>query len=160
MSEQSQGFTRLSYWIPAILLAMMISGFSTHYFSDDRTSRMIVPVLHWLFPSATPRMLHFMHMGIRKVAHVAEFSLFSAALFHGLRAGRNGWRFRWAAVTLVIAVTYGSSDRHLGRLTGSGTCLVVCNKEMALHATNASPSGREKAKIERGRFFPRLGNGG
>src|SRR6266403_4191544 len=68
MSEQSQGFTHLSYWIPAILLAMMISGFSTHYFSDDRTSRIIVPVLHWLFPSATPRMLHFMHMGIRKVA--------------------------------------------------------------------------------------------
>ena len=42
--------------------------------------------------------------------HVSEFSLFSAALFHGLRAGRNGWRFRWAAVTLVIAVTYAGLD--------------------------------------------------
>jgi VanZ family protein len=110
MSEQSQGFTRLSYWIPAILVAMMISGFSTRYFSDDHTSRVIVPVLHWLFPSATPRMLHFMHMGIRKMAHVAEFSLFSAALFHGLRAGHNGWRFRWAVASLVITPTYASLD--------------------------------------------------
>jgi len=55
-------------------------------------------------------MLHFMHMGIRKVAHVVEFSLFSAALFHGLRAGRNGWRFRWAVATLAIAVTYAGLD--------------------------------------------------
>src|ERR1700716_731636 len=110
MSEEPQGFGRLSYWIPAILVALMISGFSTHYFSNERTSRIIVPVLHWLFPSATPRMLHIMHMGIRKMAHVAEFSLFSAALFHGVRAERNGWRFTWAVASLVITATYASLD--------------------------------------------------
>jgi VanZ family protein len=110
MSEQPHGFTRLSYWIPAVLAALIISGFSTHYFSDEHTSQIIVPVLHWLFPSATSPMLHFMHIGVRKLAHAAEFSLFSAALFHGVRAGRNGWRLRWAVASMVIAATYAGLD--------------------------------------------------
>jgi hypothetical protein len=54
MSEQPDGFTRLTYWIPAILVAMMISAFSTHYFTDERTSRIIVPVRHWLFRRRHP----------------------------------------------------------------------------------------------------------
>jgi VanZ family protein len=93
-----------------MVVGIMISSFSTHYFSDERTSQIIVPVLHWLFPSATPRMLHLMHVGIRKLAHVVEFGAFSVTVFRGVRAGRSGWRWSWALTTLVVAVGYASLD--------------------------------------------------
>ena len=100
----------LKHWIPAICVAILISLFSTHYFSGQETARIIIPLLHWLFPAATPRMLRLMHVGIRKMAHVTEFGLFSITVFHGIRGGRSGWRFRWALATLVIAVTYAGLD--------------------------------------------------
>lgn len=100
----------LKHWIPAICVAILISLFSTHYFSGEETARVFIPLLHWLFPAATPHMLRLMHVGIRKMAHVTEFGLFSITVFHGIRGGRSGWRFRWALATLVIAVTYAGMD--------------------------------------------------
>jgi VanZ family protein len=101
---------RFKYWIPAIFVAALISVFSSHYFSGEETARVIIPFLHRLLPGATPRMLRLMHIGIRKMAHITEFGLFSISVFHGIRAGRTGWRFNWALATLVIAVTYAGLD--------------------------------------------------
>ncbi|MGB2677961.1 MAG: VanZ family protein [Candidatus Acidiferrum sp.] len=101
---------RLKYWLPAILVALLISLFSTHYFSGEETARVIIPLLHRLFPAATPHMLRVMHVGIRKLAHVSEFGIFSITVFHGIRRGRSGWRFSWAVATLVIAVAYAGMD--------------------------------------------------
>jgi VanZ family protein len=100
----------LSYWFQAILVAILISVFSTQYFAAEQTGGVILPVLHWLFPWATSRMLHLMHSGIRKAAHVTEFGIFSIAVFRGIRAGRSGWKFNWAFATLVIAVLYAALD--------------------------------------------------
>jgi VanZ family protein len=110
MSERSTVFTLFKYWLPAILVAILISLFSSHYFSGEETARVIIPVLHWLLPRASPRMLRLMHVGTRKMAHVTEFGLFSITVFHGIRGGRFGWRFSWALATLVIAVTYAGLD--------------------------------------------------
>jgi len=101
---------RLRDWIPAILVAAMISSFSTQYFSDQQTSRIIVPFLHWLLPWADARLLHLMHVGIRKLAHVTEFAVFSIAVFHGIRGHRSGWRWGWALSTLLIAAAYAGVD--------------------------------------------------
>jgi VanZ family protein len=110
MSQKPTGLSLLSYWIPAILVAILISTFSTRYFTDEQTGRVILPVLHWLFPWASHRMLHLMHAGIRKLAHVTEFGVFSAAVFRGVRCGRTGWQVRWALATLVIAAGYAGLD--------------------------------------------------
>ncbi len=110
MNQQVLDWRRFLYWVPAILLAIVISLFSTHYFSGEETARVIIPALHWLLPGASPHMLRLMHMGIRKLAHVTEFGLFSIAVFRGIRGGRFGWRFSWALATLAIAVAYAGLD--------------------------------------------------
>ena len=110
MSGRPIGTAQLSYWSPAIFVAILISVFSTQYFAAERTGGVILPVLHWLFPWATSRMLHLMHLGIRKTAHVTEFGIFSIMVFRGVRAGRSGWKFNWALTTLVIAVLYAALD--------------------------------------------------
>ncbi|HWZ99286.1 MAG TPA: VanZ family protein [Candidatus Dormibacteraeota bacterium] len=101
---------RFIYWIPALCVALVISSFSTHYFSGERTSHFILPILHWLFPSADARTLHWLHTGIRKTAHIAEFGVFSIVVFHGVRAERHGWRIQWAFLTLLVALGYAGLD--------------------------------------------------
>jgi VanZ family protein len=101
---------RFKYWIPAICVAIMISLFSTRYFSGERTAHVIVPILRWLFPAASRQTLRLMHFAIRKAAHVTEFALFSITVFRGVRAERHGWRLNWALITLLIAAVYGALD--------------------------------------------------
>lgn len=101
---------RLTYWIPAVCVAVLISTFSTHYFSSAETSRFLTPILHWIFPAASPHTLSRMHTAIRKLAHVTEFGVFSIAVFHGVRGERQGWRWQWALITLIVAVSYAGLD--------------------------------------------------
>ena len=94
-------------------MAALISTFSTHYFSGEETARVIIPIIHHLFPFATPRELRWMYIGIRKLAHVTEFGVFSIAVFHGIRGPRPGWNWKWALVTLMIVVSYAGLDEWL-----------------------------------------------
>jgi VanZ family protein len=101
---------RLSYWFPAVCVAILISVFSTHYFSGEHTAQFIIPILRWFFPSASLHTLRLLHFGIRKAAHITEFGVFSIAVFRGVRGDRYGWRPQWALITLLIAVTYAGLD--------------------------------------------------
>jgi len=88
----------------------MISTFSSHYFSSDATFRFFYPILHWLFPTASRHWIHLMHVGIRKLAHVTEFGVFSVTVFRGIRSGRPGWRLDWAVSTFFIALAFAALD--------------------------------------------------
>jgi VanZ family protein len=101
---------RFRYWLPAIFVAIVISLFSTHYFSAQQTGRIILPILRWVFPGASAHSLRLMHFGIRKLAHVTEFGVFSVAIFHGIRGPRRGWKRTWAIFTLLIAAGYAGLD--------------------------------------------------
>lgn len=101
---------RLKYWIPAIVVAALISLFSTHYFTPEQTGRVIVPVLRWLLPHAPSTVIRRVHFGIRKLAHVTEFGIFSITVFRAIRGPRTGWALNWAFLTLVVAVSYAVLD--------------------------------------------------
>jgi len=110
MSEESKRLARLNYWVPAILVALIISIFSTKSFASEHTGRIIIPFLHWLLPWASHRALQLMHFGVRKLAHVTEFGIFSITVFRGVRGGQTGWRLGWAFTTLVIAAAFAGLD--------------------------------------------------
>jgi len=108
--SEAGAFSRMKYWIPALLIAALISFFSTGYFTSERTGRFILPLLHWLFPFASHHALHLMHLLIRKLAHVTEFAALSITIFHGIRGPRHGWKPDWALLTLLIAIAYAGLD--------------------------------------------------
>ena len=100
----------LNYWIPAVAVAALISVFSTHYFTPEQTGRVIVPVLRWFLPHASPNLIRHLHFGIRKIAHVAEFGVFSVFVFRAIRGPRIGWQLNWALITLLLATSYATLD--------------------------------------------------
>src|SRR5258707_4927401 len=99
---------RLTYWYPAICVAILISVFSTHAFSGDQTAHIIIPILRWLLPSASLHTLRLIHFGIRKAAHITEFGVFSIAVFHGVRGGGYGLRAEWGFIMMLISLRYAS----------------------------------------------------
>lgn len=94
---------------PVILWAAVIFGFSTSAFTTEHTSRIIIPILRWLFPHATPYFIDRMHHFVRKGAHVFEYFIFSLLLLNAIR-NKRAWELKWAFLTVAIVFVYACSD--------------------------------------------------
>jgi VanZ family protein len=101
---------RLRHWLPALLWASLITSFSTDTFSKEHTSRVILPVLHWLLPYASDATLDILHIVIRKCAHVFEYFVFGVLLFRAIRTPARGWNARWAGIAVLVAAVFAASD--------------------------------------------------
>lgn len=101
-------------WIPALLWAGMIFSASTDLGSVRHTSRIIGPVLHWLFPGISDHAVHVVQVGIRKAAHATEYALLALLLWRALsrRTGPSpqAWTARWAWQAWSLATLYAMSD--------------------------------------------------
>jgi len=100
----------LNYWWPALVWAILISIFSTGTFTTENTSRVIIPVLHWLLPHATPETLSLIHHVIRKCGHFTEYFVLSLLLLHALRAGTRDFGLRCALIVILIVAGYAALD--------------------------------------------------
>jgi len=100
----------LARWWPVLAWAIVISLFSTHLFTADKTRHFILPILHWLFPSVSRPTLFFMHFVIRKCAHVVEYFLLSLLILRALRGDRNELRLCWVMAAIVVVAGYAALD--------------------------------------------------
>ena len=97
-------------WWPALAWALVISLFSTHVFTAENTGRIIIPILHWLFPSLPHATLVEMHYFIRKFAHFTEYFVFSLLILRAIRAGRRETHLAWTAVAILLVAGYAALD--------------------------------------------------
>jgi VanZ family protein len=100
----------LARWSPAIAWAIVISAFSTGVFTAENTSRIIIPILHWLFPHASSDTLRVMHYFIRKCGHFTEYFVLSLLILRGIRGGRREMRLAWIFAAIVLVAGYASLD--------------------------------------------------
>jgi len=100
----------LKRWWPALAWAVVISGFSTSVFTSEHTGRVIIPILHWLFPHAAMQTLAWMHHIIRKCAHFTEYFILSLLILRGIRGERRETHLRWALVAIIVVAGYASLD--------------------------------------------------
>ena len=95
--QRNTEFCRMNWlkrWWPALLWAVVISGFSTGTFTSDNTSRIIIPILQWLLPHASMATLMEIHHLIRKCGHFTEYFILSVLILRGIRcAGRREAHF-------------------------------------------------------------------
>jgi VanZ family protein len=102
----------LARWWPALLWAAVIWTLSTGVFGDAHTSRLILPLLHWLFRAASQAQLLEWHHAIRKTAHVGEYFIFSLLISRAIRSGHPGWRWRLTLLAIALLAAYAAVDEY------------------------------------------------
>jgi VanZ family protein len=100
----------LKLWWPALIWAVLIASFSTGAFSSDHTSVIIIPLLRWLLPHASPETISELHHLIRKCPHFVEYFVLSLLVLRGIRAGRKEAHIGWALVAIGIVAGYAALD--------------------------------------------------
>jgi len=109
---RTRSFAR--YWLPAIAWMIIIFSASTDVMSSQHTSRIIGPILRWMFPSISEETVSRVQLVIRKCGHLSEYAVLAGLLWRAWRKPvRNDprpWRWKDAGVALLMAAAYSASD--------------------------------------------------
>ncbi len=97
-----------------MLWLFVISLESTNLGSSDNTSRLIYPLLHFLFGMDHAHFQHW-HFFIRKGGHVFGYGLLSILLFRAWRETLPSmedlnWTLRWATIAVLGTAVVASLD--------------------------------------------------
>ena len=107
-----RGFAK--YWLPVLAFMMVIFSASGDRKSAHRSSRLIEPLLRWLFPDLTNDAVWLIVLVVRKCAHVTEFAILALLLWRALRASTfpksRAWSWHLARNAWLIAVFYAATD--------------------------------------------------
>jgi VanZ family protein len=96
---------------PLLVWMAFISFASTRAFSADNTSRVIGPLLVWLFPTISPAQLDHAHHLIRKAAHFTEYAIFAFLAARALaRSSQPVLRHGWFLISLLMVISYALVD--------------------------------------------------
>lgn len=102
------------YWLLVLAwmtLIFMASG-DTH--SYEHSSRIIEPLLRWLFPHLPEAKIHAVHELFRKCAHLTEYAVLALLLWRGLRKPLKNnprpWDWREVRLTLLMVMLYAAAD--------------------------------------------------
>lgn len=104
----------LKAWIAAILWLIVIAIESTAMLSSNNTSRILYPVLHYLFGLDVVR-FERVHFFLRKGGHVVGYAILSILLFRAWRAtlpamSNVNWTLRWSAIAILGTAFVASLD--------------------------------------------------
>ncbi len=104
----------LKAWIAAVLWLIVIAIESTALLSSSNTSRILYPLLHYLFGLDWD---HFevWHFFIRKGGHVVGYAILSILAFRAWREtfpalGNPPWTARWASIAVLMTAFVASLD--------------------------------------------------
>jgi VanZ family protein len=113
----------LGAWLPVVLWAALILGLGSDPFSMSETSRILGPLLDWLFPNLAPPDRASLILLARKSAHAIEYGVLALLVFRALRLVTARRALACAAFALVfVAGLAGADERrqaHSSARTGS-----------------------------------------
>ncbi len=100
-------FGPLFVWMGFIFYLSSGSG------SASETSRIIGPLIKFLFPSVEEATLQMIHGLIRKAAHVTEYAILAALAARAVLSSRTAWiRQSWPLIPFVLVVLTASADEY------------------------------------------------
>jgi VanZ family protein len=118
----------LKYWLPALIWMALIFSVSNDANSFKHSSRIIAPLLHWLFPQMPDDTMHLIVLLVRKCAHLIEYTVFALLLWRALRKPMKNdprpWIWREARLALLIVALYAASDEFHQSFVPTRTALV------------------------------------
>lgn len=107
-STLSQRFVRYG---PLVLWTGVILFASTDGFSSGNTSRIIRPLLLWLFPEITEAQLGTVHLLTRKTAHFVEYAILAFLAQRAFITSTREWlKNHWFVLSLIFVVVVAVID--------------------------------------------------
>lgn len=103
----------LRFWLPVLIWMLVIFGASADSHSYEHSSRIVIPLLRWLFPHMPYLEMERIHHFCRKCCHVAEYSIFGFLVFRALSHSQtplSPWSWPRVGGTLFIVCLYAASD--------------------------------------------------
>jgi VanZ family protein len=100
-------------YLPLVVWLGFIFFASTDEFSASNTSRIIEPLVLWLFPNTSAETLALVHFLTRKAAHFTEYfilGLFAARAFYP--STNQFLSRRWLLVSLLLVGFYALADEY------------------------------------------------
>ena len=92
---------------------LFISFASTGEFSAANTSRIIRPLLLWLFPGISNEHLDLAHLLVRKLAHFSEYALLAILAGRALRTSSHQILSQfWIKWTILLVSIYALLDEY------------------------------------------------
>jgi len=115
----------LRRYLPLVAWLAFISYASSDEFSAENTSRIIGPLVLWLFPRTTPETLTIIHFITRKVAHFTEYAILGFLAARAFRtSSRPAIRDHWFLISAALIVVYALFDEYHQSFVPSRTASV------------------------------------
>ena len=137
----------LNRYLPLIAWLAFISFASSDNFSAGNTSRIIGPLVLWLFPNTSAETLATIHFITRKIAHFTEYAILGSLAARAFRSSqRPAVSRRWFLICATLVVVYALLDEYhqsfvpsrtasiydsLIDMAGGLTALVIVRKKAA-----------------------------
>ena len=97
-------------WGPVVVWMALIFAMSTRLGAGENTSRILGPLLTWLFPGIEPETISALRFVVRKFAHVTEYAVLCLLCLRAF-GSTDRWSFgRKATWSVLIAVAYAATD--------------------------------------------------
>jgi VanZ family protein len=148
-------------WLPVFCWMAIIFKASTDAFSAEHTGSILLPFLLRLFPHLSFQAIDWIHLCIRKAAHLAEYSILGILLWRAIPEHKtrpevaDWWR---AGVALLVATFYAATDEfHQSFVPSRGSslhdvlidacgaaiavlCVCLANRQRSRRNPDATPS--------------------
>lgn len=110
-NARAKQYDRLRRYVPLVLWMALIFVASTAEFSAGNTSRLIRPLLVWLFPGISEEGLRFGHFVVRKMGHFTEYAIFALLAARAFaHAAHDFLHRRWFLNAFLLIALYSLSD--------------------------------------------------
>jgi VanZ family protein len=113
---------RLWRYGPAVAWACFVLFASSSNFSASNTSRIVRPLLLWLFPDVSEASLAYAHFLVRKAAHFTEYALLALLAARAFRTShREKLRRLWRPAAFALVACVALADEYHQSLLPSRT---------------------------------------
>ena len=103
----------VTHYLPLIAWLVFISYASSDNFNAGNTSRIIGPLILWLFPNTSPDTLASVHFITRKIAHFTEYAILGFLAARAFRTSpQPAIKQRWFWICVVLVVLYALMDEY------------------------------------------------
>src|SRR5205809_3687824 len=126
---------RPAHWLPPVLWMGVIMLLSTDTGSAAHTSELLLPLLHWLLPWASPGDLAAIHGLVRKGAHLTEYAILAVLWYRAFRRGPTLGPPAAGGLAFVSSVAWAILDEWHQSLLPSRTGSAV---DVAIDSTGAA----------------------